>query len=172
MPDKRIVYIIGFMGSGKTTVAKKLSGHLGWAYIDLDSLISGGEGKSISNIFSESGEKYFREKESALLRKLPLEKDTVVSVGGGAPCYDDNIDYMKASGLVVYLKKTPPQLLSRLAGDTGKRPLLKGLSKDEMLAFIEERLSEREAYYNLADIVVTGMDIDIENLAGKILSVI
>jgi shikimate kinase len=172
MADKQIVYIIGFMGSGKTTVGKKLSGYLGWAYIDLDSLISSQEGKAISDIFSESGEKYFREIESQLLRNMPIEDDTVISVGGGAPCYNKNIEYMKARGLVVYLKKTPLQLLSRLSDDSGKRPLLKGLSENELLAYIREKLSEREIHYNLADIFITGMDIDIENLAGKIISVI
>lgn len=172
MPGKRIVYIIGFMGSGKTTVGKNLAGRLGWDYIDLDSLISSQEGKELSDIFSESGEEYFREIESQLLRYLQVKNDTVISVGGGAPCYKENIGYMKATGLVVYLRKTPAQLLSRLSGDSGKRPLLKGLTKDELLSFIREKLSEREVYYNLADFFITGMDIDIESLAGKIIEAI
>ena len=172
MSGLKIVYIIGFMGSGKTTAGKKLSGFLGWNHLDLDTLITEREGRSISDIFEASGEEYFRSLESNLLRDMPIAGNTVISVGGGAPCSDENIRFMKETGLVVYLKKTPGQLFSRLSGEPGKRPLLTRLTKEEMLKYIRIKLEEREPFYKLADISVLGMDIDIGRLAKEINSAI
>jgi len=168
MRGKYIVYIIGFMGSGKTTAGKKVSDNLGWDFIDLDEKIANIEGKPVSEIFTESGEQYFREMESHVLRNLDIQNDTVISVGGGAPCSPGNMDYMKATGVVVYLKKTPGQLLSRLSSDAGKRPLLKGIKGDELLRYIRVKLSEREDFYNKADLLITGIETDIAALSDKI----
>ena len=168
MPEKNIVYIIGFMGSGKTTAGRRLARHLGWDFIDLDESITSREGKPISSIFSESGEEYFRELETDTLRNLQILNNTVVSTGGGAPCSPGNLNFMKETGLVVYLKKTPGQLLGHLSRDAGKRPLLKDYKDDGLLNFINDKLSEREQFYNLADMIITGMDVDIPDLVFKI----
>jgi shikimate kinase len=165
MAQHKIVYIIGFMGSGKTTAGRKVSGLLGWDFIDLDEEITHIEGRPIRNIFSESGEQYFRSIESETLRKLEIRDNAVISVGGGAPCTPGNLDFMKEKGLVVYLKKTPRQLVSRLSRDPGKRPLLRDVPEGGLLKYISEKLSEREHYYNKADLLITGMDIDISKLA-------
>ena len=168
MQGRNIVYIIGFMGSGKTTAGKKVSDRLGWDFIDLDEKIANIERKPVSMIFTESGEQYFRDMESHVLRNLDIKNDTVISVGGGAPCSPGNMDYMKANGLVVYLQKTPEQLLSRLSGDAGKRPLLKGLKGDNLLTYITDKLAEREDFYNKADLLITGIETDISELSDKI----
>lgn len=166
MSASRKVYIIGFMGSGKTTAGKKLAAVLGWSFLDLDKKIEDKTGKSIAEIFSEHGEDYFRKIESEILKNLECETDTVVSTGGGTPCYADNMDFMLITGLTVYLKLTPLQLRSRLSESKGERPLIKNLGKEELLAFIEEKLRLREPWYNRAAINIEGIDIDIKNLSS------
>ena len=168
MPEKSIVYIICLMGSGKTTAGRSLARYLGWDFIDLDESITSREGKPISSIFSESGEEYFRELETDTLRNLQILNNTVVSTGGGAPCSPGNLNFMKETGFVVYLKKTPGQLLGHLSRDAGKRPLLKDYKDDGLLNFINDKLSEREQFYNMADLTITGMDVDIPDLVFKI----
>jgi shikimate kinase len=170
MPGGRKVYIIGFMGSGKTTAGKKLAAVLGWTFFDLDKKIEEKAGKSIPEIFSQEGENYFRVIESEALKTIEYDTDAVVSTGGGTPCYADNMDFMLKTGLTVYLKLTPVQLRSRLSGSKGERPLIKNLGKEELLGFIEEKLHSRERWYNRAEISVEGIDIDIKNLSSMVKS--
>jgi shikimate kinase len=168
MPGGRKIYIIGFMGSGKTTAGKKLAAVLGWPFIDLDKKIEEKAGKSIPELFSEDGEEYFRGIESETLKSFENCSDAVIASGGGTPCYADNMDYMLATGLTVYLKLTPSQLCSRLSESGGERPLIKNLGKAELLAFIEEKLYYRERWYNRAEINIEGFDIDVKNLSSVI----
>ena len=121
-------------------------------------------GKAISEIFSQHGENYFRKVETEVLRSLKPQTNTVISTGGGTPCYGDNMDYMLETGLTIYLKQTPDQLKSRLSESTGKRPLIKDLSNDGLLDFIEEKLATREKWYNSAEITVEGINLDISLL--------
>jgi shikimate kinase len=160
MLNSRIVYIIGFMGSGKTTTGKKLASMLGWSFIDLDKKIEEYTGKKIAELFSLNGEDYFRSVESDVLRMLKPGKDAVISTGGGTPCHSNNMDFMLENGLTLYLKLTPAQLKSRLSDSKGERPLLKDITSDELQNFIENRLSLREKYYSRAQIHIDGFDID------------
>ena len=143
MDKAHIVYIIGFMGCGKTTAGRKLASMLGWSFTDLDKTIEANTGETIPEIFSQKGENYFREVEAGILKSLKHHTNTVISTGGGTPCYGDNMDYMLETGLTIYLKLTPAQLKSRLLESTGKRPLIKDLSEEELLGFIEEKLAIR-----------------------------
>jgi shikimate kinase len=165
-----IIYIIGFMGSGKTTTGKKLASHLGWSFIDLDKLIEKHVGKTVPEIFSQKGEDYFREIETRLLRTLRSDTNTVISTGGGTPCYRDNMDFMIESGLTLYLKLTPGELKSRLSGSKGGRPLIKDLDEVKLQSFIEEKLAEREKCYERSDITVKGIDVDINLLFSLVKS--
>jgi Shikimate kinase len=164
MVKNHLIYIIGFMGSGKTTAGKKLASLLGWSFIDLDKKIEEYEGKSIPEIFSEKGEDYFRVVESHLLRSLKSGTDTIVSTGGGTPSYCDNMDIMLESGLTIYLKLTPTQLRSRLSESKGDRPLIKDLDHENLLSFIEKKLADREKQYNRSVITIEGIDLDIKQL--------
>jgi shikimate kinase len=168
MTKHKRIYIIGFMGSGKTTTGKKLAAALKWSFIDLDLEIERSQGKSISDIFSLSGEPLFRQIESETLHNLHIEEDTVISVGGGTPCFCGNMDFMKQNGLVLYLRMTPGQLKSRLSGGTGDRPLLQGLSGEKILDFITAKLSEREIVYNQASLIVDSIDLSIKSLVEEI----
>ena len=112
------------MGSGKSTAGKKLAASLGWAFVDLDKKIEQSTGKTIKEIFAESGEAHFRELEAEMLKTMQTYNNTVISAGGGTPCHGNNMDFMLESGVTVYLKLTPGQLKSRLAGSLQERPLL------------------------------------------------
>jgi shikimate kinase len=170
MVKDQIIYILGFMGSGKTTAGKKLASLLGWSFIDLDKKIEEHTGKTIPEIFSHSGEEYFRNIESGLLKSLDYQSNTVISTGGGTPCYSDNMDYMLNTGLTLYLKLTPGQLKSRLSESKGDRPLIKDLDDQKLQSYIEKKLADREKWYNRSDIITEGIDLDINLLSSLVKS--
>jgi shikimate kinase len=170
MPGRNKVYIIGFMGSGKTTTGLKLAGLLGWDFTDLDKSIEEQTGMTIPEIFSSHGEAWFREVESKILRNLQTLNNTVVSTGGGTPCYGDNMDFMLDTGLTIYLKLTPGQLKSRLSGTNGERPLLNDLGENGLLGFIEEKLAIREKWYNRAELNFSGFDTDVRFIYSQVRS--
>ena len=164
----QIIYIIGFMGSGKTTAGKKLASLLGWKFIDLDKKIEEYTGKTITEIFSGDGEEYFREIETQLLRNLKSQTNTIVSTGGGTTCHSDNMDFMTRTGLTIYLKLTPGELQIRLSGSERGRPLIKDLEPIALQIFIEKKLAERERWYDRSDITFEGMDLDINTLLDSV----
>jgi shikimate kinase len=170
MPGKSIVYIIGFMGSGKSTAGRKLAAALGWSFIDLDRKIEETAGKPIPQIFKQDGEDHFRKIEADVLRSLGKNKKTVVSTGGGTPCHGDNMDYMLKTGVTVYLKMTPDQLAKRLLGTSGERPLLKSIPDDQLMEFIKEKLDHREEWYSKANITVDSISLNIDLLRSIISS--
>jgi len=164
MLNSRKIYIIGFMGCGKSTAGKKIASLLGWTFVDLDKKIEEHESKSIPEIFAQNGESYFRMVESEVLKDLKKHSEVVISTGGGTPCYGDNMDYMLETGLTLYLKLTPGQSKNRLINSKGERPLIKNLDDSGLLLFINEKLAEREIYYNRAEVTVEGIDTDINLL--------
>ena len=166
------IYLIGFMGSGKTTAGKRLASEIGWHFIDLDSVIEEKYGMPIDRIFMLSGEKTFREYETETLQSLSTEDNTVISVGGGAPCFFGNMDYMKKTGRVVYLKMTPAHLKKRIIEDHKKRPLIKGLNDPELEKFIELRLTDRELYYMKAGIIIDNSGSDLSKLTSKLIKIL
>ncbi|HTM99340.1 MAG TPA: shikimate kinase, partial [Pedobacter sp.] len=111
----------------------------------------------------EHGEAAFRKLEQETLKNYPYPETCVIATGGGLPCFFDNTEWMNANGKTVYLKMTPPQLVSRLH-NREKRPLLKGMDDEQLLAFIETKLAERNTFYNQAQLVVNAFDLDIEEL--------
>ncbi|MBS3769453.1 MAG: shikimate kinase [Bacteroidales bacterium] len=162
------IFLIGFMGSGKTTAGKQLASRLSYRYFDLDEFIEQQEQDSIRKIFEKKGEPYFRKKESKYLRDISHYEDCVISTGGGAPCFFDNMDYMNNTGITVYLKMKPEQLVSRLKDGREERPLIKNKDDQELLQFIRDKLSERETYYSKAHMIVDGFNLNINELLDKI----
>lgn len=152
------------MGSGKSTIGKKLATLLGWSFIDLDKKIEEQAGMSIPELFSQHGEGYFRNVETEVLKSLRSQRNTVISTGGGAPCHGDNMNYMLETGLTLYLKLTPVQLKSRLSESTGERPLIKDINNEDLLSFIAEKLDSRETWYNRAEITIEGINLDMSLL--------
>ena len=146
---KRII-LIGYMGAGKTTVGRALAKELSLQFYDLDWYIENRRRKKVPQIFQELGEDGFRQIERNMLHEVAEFEDVVISCGGGTPCFFDNIDYMNQQGQVVYLRCAPEVLHGHILMGKTERPLLKGKSSDELIAFIREQLSTREQYYNKA----------------------
>jgi shikimate kinase len=146
----RRIILIGYMGSGKTTVGKALSKEMGMMFYDLDWYIESRMHKTISEIFAERGEEGFRKIEYNMLHEVAEFEDVIISCGGGTPCFFDNMDYLNRQGDVVYLKATPETLYNHLLMAKVERPLLKGKSAEELIAYIAEHLKERAPYYEKA----------------------
>ena len=162
------IFLIGFMGSGKTTQGSALARKLGYRFVDMDRLIEERAGMSIPGIFSEKGEEAFRKWEYDLLTELCRMDHLVVSTGGGAPCHDDMIRIMNEHGCTIYLRLSPPALRERLVHSKKERPLLGERTADELLDFIEKLLGEREAYYLRARFTVDGTNLQTDRLVRLI----
>lgn len=150
------------MGSGKTTIGKLLAEQLNYSFVDMDAHIEGKQFKTVSQIFAERGETEFRILEQQCLLEVGQFENAIISTGGGAPCFFDNIDFMNAQGLTVYLKLTAEELKERLeSSKANKRPLLSERKGEELLQFISEGLAKREPFYNQAALHINGTEEEI-----------
>ncbi len=162
------IYIVGFMGSGKTTWGKKLAKALDRPFIDLDEVLVQRLGMTIPEYFSLHGEADFRKIESTVLKETNTP-NAVISTGGGTPCYFDNMDWITQHGTAVYFEHTPKSLWMRLnATDVNKRPALKGLTGEQLLDFIAEKLAERDPFYQKAQIKIDQMHTPIAELKERL----
>src|ERR1700743_1134093 len=159
-----LIFLIGFMGSGKTTLGRKLASRMGYEFIDLDHKLEQQVELSIAEYFSFFGEDAFRKLESEVLKKTLYPENVVISTGGGLPCYFDNMDWMKANGKVVYINLSPKTLADRLENGKEERPLLQDKHGDDLVLFIEQKLAEREKYYSQANIIADGLSLTAERL--------
>lgn len=156
------------MGCGKSTLGRKLSKHLGLQFIDMDHYIEERNYKTIPQIFAEEGEAEFRKKERKALEELSEFNNIVIATGGGAPCFFDNVELMNRTGKTIYLNIDPAVLADRLLKSKTERPLIKGKSHDELVAFIDETLKNRNKFYRQAKIEITEPDIDLAELESLI----
>jgi shikimate kinase len=164
------IFLIGFMGCGKSTLGRKLATRLGYTLIDLDHQIEKIANSTIANYFSANGEEAFRKLESETLKTLDYPKNCVVATGGGTPCYFDNIDWMNANGLTIYIEMTPLALAKRLEQGIAKRPLLSNLSEEGIVHFIENKLEERNVFYKKAKYSLNGINLTPEQIHALILA--
>lgn len=162
------VFLVGFMGSGKTTVGRKLAAKLNYRFIDLDEQFEWHEAMTIAQYFSKYGEEKFRERESEVLKNTSYPENCIIATGGGLPCFFDNMEWMKANGKVIYIQMTPKALASRLEHGKEERPLLHGKHGDDLVEFIAERLAAREKHYQQANIVADGLSINAEYLCDMV----
>ena len=146
----RRIILIGYMGSGQTTVGKALSKETGMMFYDLDWYIESRMHKTVAQIFAERGEEGFRKIEYNMLHEVAEFEDVIISCGGGTPCFFDNIDYLNGQGDVCYLKATPEVLYKHLLMGKVERPLIKGKSPEELINFITEQVGKREEFYTKA----------------------
>ena len=146
----RRIILIGYMGSGKTTVGKALSKETGMMFYDLDWYIESRMRKTVAQIFAEKGEEGFRKIEHNMLHEVAEFENVIISCGGGTPCFFDNIDYINQQGEVVYLKATPEVLYRHLLMGKVERPLIKNKTPEELIAYITEQVAKREDFYNKA----------------------
>jgi shikimate kinase len=157
------VILVGFMGTGKTTVGSALAQALGIPHRDLDEAIAEREGCSIPELFATKGEQYFRDAESAALRDLLRERPQVLTTGGGAVLRPENVRLMLQEGTVIALSATEQELIRRLEGDTG-RPLLAGGVADRVRRLLEER----KGAYDFAPIQIDTTGKDVSEIVAEI----
>lgn len=159
------IFLIGFMGSGKTTTGRKLASRKGLPFVDLDQKIEEKFNLSVQEIFELHGENAFREEESRQLRTYK-KGSAIISLGGGTPCSEENIKFIIENGISVYLKMDAAYLTNRLENAKIKRPLLKKYygNPDSMTLFIEDLLEQREYYYNQADIIFQAENMSAERI--------
>jgi shikimate kinase len=163
------IYLLGMMGVGKTTLGKQLARQLHYSFLDLDKTIEQEEGKTVTSIFEQSGESYFREAEQRALHATAKRDHIVIATGGGTPCYYDNIVWMNQQGLTVYLRANAAFVLSRVGAYPDKRPLLKGKSQAEMEIFIQQLIETRSPYYEAA---LKRIDLPVKSLLDIVKSMV
>lgn len=154
------IFLIGFMGSGKTTTGLTLARLLSYDFVDMDDMIEETAGMSVPDIFKELGEEVFRKWENKIVTELCHREKVVVATGGGAPCYGEVMSKMNECGLTVYLKLPPYELKDRLLRSKTERPLIQGKTEEELLLFITELLEKRETFYNQASYIVDGVNLN------------
>lgn len=147
------LYLIGFMACGKTKVGKSLAKQLNLEFIDLDQQVEMNAEKSIAEIFASEGEMAFRKMEHEALKQT-AKNQAIVALGGGTVCHYYNMELVKQQGQSVYLKVRPEILYGRLRANKNERPLVKQLSDHELKEFINQKLAEREVYYEQADYIL------------------
>jgi len=147
-----MLYLIGFMGVGKTTIGKQIAAINKVIFIDIDSQIEKETSKSIKEIFETDGEIAFRKLETDTIHSI--NKKAIIACGGGLPAHNNNIEYLKHKGIVIYLKASTETLIKRLEKNKNKRPLISNLTNEERLEFIRKILKEREKTYKQADYTI------------------
>lgn len=146
------IYLVGFMGSGKSTLGKRIAGSLEVSFFDTDSIVEAQSGKSISEIFEIFGEQHFRELETDVLKQTSFYTKSLNATGGGLPCFNNNMEWMKKEGITIYLQWPDDMLLSRLESMKTDRPLLMNMGQTERAEVIYELLQSRKPVYEQAAI--------------------
>ncbi len=165
---KNLIYLVGFMGSGKSYWGKRIADTLEINFIDLDDYLETKAGKTIASIFEEHGEAYFRKLEKKCLEEVSLLENTIISLGGGTPCFFDNIETINQTGISIFLKTSVDTIIERLKNETNHRPLLKEKSLDELRTFIQEKLESRNQFYEKSQFVVNTESENVLNLVRRI----
>lgn len=147
------IFLIGYMGAGKTTVGKDLAARMGVSFIDLDCYIERRYCKTVRQLFAEKGEEAFRDIEQKMLHEVSMFENVLISTGGGTPCFHENMTFMKKAGTVIYLKVSVEELAKRLELCKHTRPVLQGRSGDNLKCFIADNLRQREPFYNQASVI-------------------
>jgi shikimate kinase len=168
--DSKKIFLIGFMGSGKTAYGKPLAELLNVDFLDLDDYIEKQYNNSISNIFTEKGEDDFRRYEQLALREITAENSSfVLAAGGGTPCYGNNIAFMNANGTSIYLKCSVDELYENILLSNPDRPLLQGKRGNDLHQHIRKLLSIREPIYEQAKIILTSENHTPQKIFGLII---
>ncbi|MBW8333466.1 MAG: shikimate kinase [Prolixibacteraceae bacterium] len=158
------IYLIGYMGCGKTTLGRKLAATLNLTFVDLDTFLEEKYFRTIPQIFKEEGEAEFRRKEQNVLHEVSTFDDVIVATGGGAPCFFDNMEVMNTTGFCIFLDVDTDSLVSRLIHAKTERPIIKGKSLEELKLFIEEMMLKRRPYYEKARYILKGSEIKPEQV--------
>jgi|ERR1051326_9169529 shikimate kinase len=148
------IFLLGYMGSGKSTIGKELAEKLKMDFIDFDTYIETKEKKSVSEIFEKEGEEKFRELEKKHLNEIIKKDNAVISLGGGTPCFNNNIETINKNGISIYLQMSVNALVKRLINAKRKRPLIKEMNEVDLKFFIATNLEKRISFYNQAKYII------------------
>ena len=163
------IFLIGFMGCGKTHWGKMISEKLKFPFFDLDEKIEENEGRSISEIFEKNGEEYFRLIEKDVLHLITESHDTfVMATGGGTPCFYNTIDYLKKQGTAVWINCSTECLYTRLLEERKKRPLLSNIPDQELKSYIIKKYSSRKIFYQQASVILPEEKLNLDSIISKI----
>ena len=169
------IILLGYMASGKSTIGKLIAKEYNLQFVDLDDYIEQKEQKNIPEIFKDNGEIYFRKKETEYLVELLNKKeDFVLSLGGGTPCYGNNMEHIKSVKKVcsIYLKANSTTIVERLKEEKENRPLVAELNNEDLLEFVAKHLFERNYYYNMAHFKVQIDNKSIGEICNEIYSLL
>lgn len=162
------IYIVGYMGAGKTTAARRLAQRMGWEVVDTDALFEEKYKISVNDFFNKYDEPLYRKLESEVLKATESLDHVVVSTGGGTACFFDNMDWMNQHGLTVFLHISPQAAVDRVIHSRHKRPLVEGKSEEELTEFVSQHYASRLPFYEQARITAKSEDFDIESLMEAI----
>ena len=162
------IYLVGYMGAGKTTAAKRLARRLGWDVADTDALFEEKYRISVDDFFQKYDEPLYRKLESEILKSTEDSDHIVISTGGGTACYFDNMEWMNQHGLTVFMQISPKAAVDRVLHSRHKRPLARGKSEEELLEFVIRHYASRMPFYEQAKITVKSEDFDLDALMQRI----
>lgn len=167
------IFLVGYMGSGKSTIGQKLSENLKYNFVDMDAYIATKEGMSIADLFRAKGEIYFRKTENHYLKEVIKMEEAVIALGGGTPCYGNNMQLIIGSkkSKSIYLKASIPNLVKRLKDEKENRPLISHLTTEEELTeFIGKHLFERSQFYTQCDITISVDNKPVNEIVEEVIS--
>ena len=162
------IYLIGYMGAGKSGTAKRLATRLGWQSCDTDAMFEEKYRITINDFFAKYDQDLFRKLESEILRSTAQMDKVIVATGGGTPCFFDNMQWMNDNGLTVFLSMNAKSAAVRLSQTKKKRPLTQGLSGEELLHFVEQQYEQRLPFYTRAQMTFKAENCDIEGIANAL----
>ena len=166
------IFLVGFMGSGKSSIGKRLSKKLNLNHLDTDRIIEKQNSMSIKEIFNNKDEKFFRKEEFKLITTLSKTKNQIISTGGGLFCNNDIVKYINENSISIYLKYSSEILYERLKSNNEDRPILTHIKNEELKYFIDDLLGERDKYYKKSTITIECNDLTKEEILRKINSLI
>lgn len=163
------IVLLGYMGSGKSTIGKELAKNINFSFYDLDQEIESYEKLSITDIFKKKGENYFRNIEHFILKKILLKDNFVLSLGGGTPIFNNNMNIINQKAESFYLSMNSSELSIRLNNETNKRPILSNFKGKKLKKFISDHLSKRKKFYKLSKNIVQINNQSIKEICNQII---
>lgn len=158
------IFLIGFMGSGKTYWGKLWAAKSSLQFFDLDEVIEQEDGKTVAAIFEQNGEAYFRQKETEILKTFAQKDNCIIACGGGTACFNNNMQWMNENGTTVYLLASANEIFNRIITEQEKRPLIKDFSPEDLLLFIKNKIEERTTFYSQAKIILPVATIELTTI--------
>lgn len=163
-----LIFIIGYMASGKTTLGEQMARLLNYRFVDLDEMIEVASGYSIPGFFERFGEEQFRQKEREVLLTHLNDTDTIIATGGGTPCHADNMELMNRCGITIFLDTSLETILERLSRKISQRPLLSRVPKQQVPEFIRNHQQSRKIFYEQAKIKIRQDDYSLDEIINQI----